>query len=119
MHISDMKSISIHIYFHFTLKPFLFFSQSKLLPLADTPDKQADLLIEVLRLLKPMHELALYNEVFLTCYPLLSSTLALCGSTEEIKARIQTEIEQLVDCEGKTLLAHKLSSVEEIQEEIA
>lgn len=91
------------------------YSQTKLLPSAETADARADLLVEILKLLNQMRELSLYSETFLNCHPLLSAILTRCvlpEGTEGIKTRIQSEIDQLADCTGKTLLAQKLAEPE-------
>lgn len=82
------------------------------MPLAETSTAQADLLIVLLKLLQQMRELSLYNDMSLNCHPLLSSILMQCTTSEEIKTQIQTELDQLADCEGKTLLCQKLANLE-------
>lgn len=88
-----------------------FYSQTKLVPIAETEDAQADLLVEVLRLLNQMHELSLYNETILNCHPLLSAILTRCTLSDGNKTKIESEIDQLADCAGKTLLSQKFSEL--------
>lgn len=61
-----------------------------------------------------MRELLLYSETFLNCVPLLSEILKQSTWDEEMELKIRNEIDQLADCEGKTLLAQKLSTLKPV-----
>lgn len=85
--------------------------QTKLLPLAGTPDAQADLLITVLKLLGQMQGVGLYDELLLNSHTLLSTILTRCMSSDAIKSKIESALNQLADCTGKAMLAEKLSKI--------
>lgn len=82
-----------------------------MLPLANTIEQQFNLFEKILKLLNDLNGLTLYNEIFMNVQTVLSNVIEKCSteSKERTANYLKPLIEQMAECESKTLLIQKLN----------